>query len=189
MLEISHSLKLTNPEHRSCHQWLKDIYEMSAFVGAILSVIHPDLYESGIKSLEAIAEKPEHIRESEEDVLDILRIWGSPFNVLSVISNRECPFHRDVNARIPWYDILCSFGTYTGGRMELPGFGIRLAYDPGSMVGLAGRVVRHGVSEAEGERVCLTYFMRDAVQEKLQVRAGHWMNVSKYESCIVNVSK
>jgi len=79
-----------------------------------------------------------------------------------------------------WFDVLATFGEYTDGRMELPSLGVRLEYNPGTMVALAGRVVPHGVAESKGKRVCLAYFMRDRVQEKAGVRAAGWANLDAY---------
>ena len=53
--------------------------------------------------------------------------------------------------------------------MELPGLGISLEYSPGTVVGILGRLVEHGVPGFEEDRVCHAYFMRDDVHE--------WANV------------
>lgn len=67
-----------------------------------------------------------------------------------------------------------------GARLELPGLGIRLVYDPRAVVGILGKVLSHGVGEVDGERACLAYYMRDGVHERLGMPPGSWMNVSHY---------
>ncbi|KAG1853772.1 hypothetical protein C8R48DRAFT_675723 [Suillus tomentosus] len=49
------------------------------------------------------------------------------------------------------------------GVMQLTNLGIELAYDPGVMVSYSGRLVRHGVQVAEGDRIVWAWFMRDSV--------------------------
>lgn len=55
-----------------------------------------------------------------------------------------------------------------------------LQYDPRTVVGLLGKVIRHGAGEVRGERMCLAYYMRDKVHERLGFPPGRWMNVSVY---------
>jgi hypothetical protein len=59
--------------------------------------------------------------------------------------------------------------------MELPGVGLKLSYGPGSVLGMAGKVIRHGVSDCQGDRVCLAYYMRDKVHERMETEAASWM--------------
>jgi hypothetical protein len=46
---------------------------------------------------------------------------------------------------------------------------------------LSGRLLRHGVSFCEEERICLAMYMRDNLHHRLQVNAPSWMNVDYYE--------
>jgi hypothetical protein len=179
-LEVSKPLKLTTSGHQECTEWLSSIMETSALIGAILSIIHPELYHSGRDTLLALARQPTKVKEADLYV-NLLQYWSSGFSGMSVISNRECPMHRDIQARKPWYDILATFGDYKDGRLELPNLGIRLEYNPGTVVGLAGRVVRHGVAHCTGNRVCLAYYMRDTVHERAGIQAPGWMNGSVYD--------
>lgn len=119
--------------------------------------------------------------KDHDNVTQALKFWTSPFSGISVISNRETPVHRDVNGRHPWYDILATFGQYSKGHLELPGLGYRLQYNPGTVVALAGKVVRHGVPRVQGNRVCMAYYMRNKVHEWLGVRSASWMNREIYQ--------
>jgi hypothetical protein len=122
----------------------------------------------GLVALLAQAEQPTKVKEADLYV-SLLQYWSSRFSGMSVISNQECLIHRDVQARKPWYEILATFGDYTYGRMELPSLVLWLEYDPGTVIGLTGRVVPHGVANSTGNRVCLAYYMRDSVHERAGV--------------------
>lgn len=123
---------------------------------------------------------------SSSDIVDtplllkeVLALWSIPFSGLTVISNRSTPLHRDCNGRKEWMDLLVALGKYQEGIMTLPGLGVKLLYNPGTVVGISGRVLQHGV-ECDGERACLAYYMRDKVHERLGVRAPSWFNVDMF---------
>jgi hypothetical protein len=149
-----------------------------AFLGGILSIIHPELYQLGREAIVQLAETQESIT-GHEDLPAILREWASPFSAMSVISNRESPCHRDMSGRNPWYDMLVTTGNYSHGRLELPGIGVRLSYDPRTVVALASRLLVHGAAEIKGDRACFALYMRNNVHERLGIRAGNWMNLNE----------
>lgn len=160
-------------------QWVEQTQEFSALCGGLLAVIHPKMAESGWQALDKMVREPQTVKNAA-NVADALEHWTSPFSGISIISNRETPVHRDVNGRNSWYDILATFGNYKKGRLELPGMGYRLEYQPGTVVGLAGKVVSHGVPSVEHNRVCIAYYMRNKVHEWLKVRSPSWMNQEIY---------
>lgn len=174
--EVSASLKQPSS---AGHQWLESSEEFSALCAGLLGVIHPQLSRAGweaiskLRSDSSVVKDPEHLPAA-------LQHWTSPFSGMNIISNRETILHRDVNSRNPWYDILATFGNYSQGRLELPGQGYRLEYNPGTLVALAGKVVRHGVPRVNGDRVCIAYYMRNKVHESLGIRSPGWMNREVY---------
>jgi hypothetical protein len=89
--------------------------------------------------------------------------------------------HRDNSSRPEAYDLLATLGSYHSGKMKLPGLGLILDYNPGTVVALSGRIVLHEVPEVVGNRVCLAYYMRDNVHERHQVPVLGWMNIFKYQ--------
>ena len=155
--------------------------ETSAMVGGILAVVHPELYKIGRDAILALSKQP-HPVSTAEHIEPVLKEWTSPFSAISVMANRACPFHRDVHGRNPWYDILLTVGEYENGRLDIPGIGIRLLYDSGTIVPIAGKVVRHGVPTCAGERLSIAYYMRDNVHERLGLPAGTWMNRRQYST-------
>lgn len=160
-------------------QWMVDIRPASGVMGALLGVIHPDLYDAGIQALRTIIQDPTVVKEHSA-VLNLLTAWTSPYSAYSVISNRVTDIHRDVYARPEWYDLLATLGNYSGGRFELPGIGITLDYPPGTLVGICGKVLMHGVPEVNGSRVCIAHYMRDDVHDMLKIPAPSWMKVARY---------
>lgn len=170
-LEHSASLKGTNRE--SALQWMSAIAETSAILSAILAVVHPPLYQAGRDTMLKLEKVP--------GLCEDVKAWGSPFNAVQIISNRETPPHRDNNSRKPWYDLLATIGSYRDLVFEMDGVGLHVHYPPGSVVALCGKVLRHSVGPCDGDRVCYAYFMRDAVHAAMGVVAPHWMDITYYD--------
>ena len=74
-------------------------------------------------------------------------------------------------------DLLVTAGPYSDCWMELRSLGVRLAYDSGTAVAMCGKVVPHAVSDCDGERACIAYYMRDNVQARLGLPAGTWTDI------------
>lgn len=153
--------------------WLIDMEETSILLGAFLRVIHPELYQTSLEAMLNLRGLP--------DIDLALAPWGTVFNALSIIVNRQTPEHRDSQSRSQWYDLLTTFGTYREAFLQLPGLGLEVPYPSGTLVAFSGRMIRHAVPACEGDRVCLAYYMRDAVQERLGSRAADWMRISQLE--------
>lgn len=154
--------------------WLDSMRDTDLLLNGIMRVIHPEQYQMGQQSKQALA--------GHGVDLEVLLHWNSMFDAIQVISNRESPTHRDQNSLAPWYDMLLTVGPYTNGIMKMPSIGIKLQYNPGTIVALSGRLVSHGVSRVDGERVCIAYFMRKNVQERLGSKKATWSrgpNVTK----------
>jgi hypothetical protein len=159
-------------------EWLKETMEGSALLGGILSIMHPELFKAACELLRKMADAPEYIFKGENLAI-ILRFWSSPFSVLSLISNRKTPYHRDNGSAYSWFDILCPLGTYESGRLELPGLGLRLKYNPGTVVGLTGRILRHGAT-CSGDRACLAFYMRENVFAEFGLEQVSWSNLAQF---------
>jgi hypothetical protein len=154
--------------------------ESNAILGGLLNVMHPELYRQARDGLIRLSEHPNSIRNGEQELLlAALRTWTNPFSALQVILNRETPLHRDVRGRKNWYDMLVTLGNYTNGRFELPGIGLRLNYPPGTVIGICSMALMHGAGKVNGDRICLAYFMRNKVLERLGICAGNWPKVGR----------
>jgi hypothetical protein len=155
-------------------EWLDRLSESNSILSAILAVIHPTLYDAGRETFNRLKKAPGIRRQ------DVISRWTSVFSGIAVISNRTTPTHRDSNSAHHWYDLLVTLGSYKNCTLELPGLGVSLEYGPGTVVGLSGMALDHGVPSFEGERVCYAYFMRDSVHDWAKVHWGTWMNTSHY---------
>lgn len=160
----------------NCLGWLQDNMEFSALCGGILSIIHPEQYHLGREALLQLQYNPHRIREPQH-LATALAYWITPFSGISVIANRSTPVHRDMSTRKNWYDLLVTLGPYSFLSMKLPGLGVEVSYESGTIVGILGRIVPHSVEEASGERVCVSYFMRDNVLDLLGLPGGPWHNI------------
>lgn len=150
-------------------------------IGGILSVMYPELFEAGCRALKEMADGADKIHKGQE-LPEVLRLWGVPFSVISVICNRDTPPHRDTGSAHCWYDLLVPLGQYEKGKVQFPGLGVQMRYDPGTVVGHLGRVLRHGASCA-GDRACLAFYMRENVIHDLGVEGPkHWANISDYST-------
>lgn len=133
----------------------------------------------GIEILQTLEKGGITITDKTNKLPTILKSWTSPFTALSVIINRETPYHRDNGSCHAWMDILLTVGDYQDGRIEFPGLGFRLKYDSGTLVALTGRLVRHGAN-FRGHRACIAYYMRQNVSEAVGAGTPSWMNTNLY---------
>lgn len=143
--------------------WIKQMQETSALLGAAVRIMHPSLYVSGIKAIRGIHSGEIPVDKSE-GLAEVLRFWSSPFTGLSLMNNRQTPLHRDSLGCNEWMDLLATVGPYTEGLLEMPGLGLEFEYRSGTVVGVSGRAVRHG-AQANGERLCYAYYMRENVMK------------------------
>ena len=142
--------------------------------------MHPEQYYEGIQNYAALQNKA---LSGELPIWNILERWASVFTAVTVIVNRETPLHRDTMSRDKWFDILTSCGTYDDAALTLPSLEMTLKYEAGVMVGISGKVVRHGVRCASGTRICLTWYTKEAVHAYTKTRRGGWstLGVAKYD--------
>ncbi|KAG1882450.1 hypothetical protein F4604DRAFT_1577245 [Suillus subluteus] len=92
-----------------------------------------------------------------------LKHWASVYTGAAVMCNRQSLDHRDPRCPPEAFDILTCIGSYRHMVMQLKNFGIELAYNPGVMVSYSGRLIRHGISIPEGDRIVWAWFLRDSV--------------------------
>ena len=83
--------------------------------------------------------------------------------------------HRDNSSRPECFDMLLTLGNYDDGEIVFPNLGVWLRYNPGTLVALSGKLIQHGVEEVDGDRVCLAFYMKDNVHERLNVPPTAWM--------------
>lgn len=160
-------------------QYLRNDHESLSLLGAVLALIHPQQAAIGLSVLRGFQKNLIHT--NTKDLGPVRLLYPSPCTAFSIISNRESLLHRDGKGYSPYYDVIATLGDYTDGRFEVPGIGLRFKYNPGTIVGICGKVLAHGVGEVDGDRFCLVqYFHRrvlDVIAQKYSVnlREQEWM--------------
>jgi len=181
-LTVSRSLR--GWPHAHTIQYVRAEQESLALLSAVLAVIHPRLAIQGLSILRGI--QSGDIQNLATDSLGpVRRLWPSPFTAFSIISNRETELHRDGKGFTPYYDILTTLGHYCDGRFEAPGIGLRFKYNPGTIIGICGKALAHGVAEVEGTRYCLVqYFHRQVLNllsgYTLEEQSFHWSRTEDF---------
>lgn len=158
------------------------IQRPAVLIAAALRVMHPKLYWSSFATQLAlglwVADK------NIDQMGDRLREWASVFTALSIVSNRWSPLHRDPLSRPQWFDAMTTIGNYGVGRMKMPNLGIEIQYDPGCIAAGSGRIIRHGVNKVAGDQIAWVWYMRDDVQEFVDIPRADY---SKYHSVVADI--
>lgn len=142
-----------------------------------MSIMNPSLFSLGIEGIKALQGVPVDKRENLDD---ILKCWGAPFTGVSLMSNRQTPDHRDTLGCNRGMDLLTTVGPYEDGTLTLTGLGVQFQYDSGTVVGISGREVIHR-ADANGERLCVAYYMRDNVVKALGLGSPAFTLISEIE--------
>lgn len=169
-LSVSRHLRLASDDDSP--SWLIDATESIALISASMSILHPGLYAAGMQCMYALG-------TVEEDPLvrSTMETWPSIFNAIQIISNRETPRHRDPQTRCEWFDLLCTLGTYITADLFLEGLGLKLDYQPGTLVAISGRLIPHSVGKCPPDRVCYAFYMRNALHKRFGVENPGWMKL------------
>ncbi|KAL4062310.1 hypothetical protein V8B97DRAFT_2026852 [Scleroderma yunnanense] len=99
--------------------------------------------------------------EQHPHMHEALSIWPIAFTNISAITN--------------------SVGNYKDCVPHIPSLGINLMYGPGIVVAFLGHLLQHGVNSVEGNRYCLTYYMRDNIHNFVCVARCDWMRMENVE--------
>lgn len=168
--ELHVSQTLQEHDKNGSLDWLADMQETTDLLNAILSIVHPELYQAGEDALHKLREAPEFMKHRRW-----ARAWTSVYTGVSVIANRACVPHRDPGGRADWFDMIVTLGKYREATMRWPDLAVSLDYPPGTVVFLAVKLIRHQVLHTVGgERLCHVWFMRDLVHERLGIQSTAW---------------
>lgn len=76
-----------------------------------------------------------------------------------LLFNWKSGLHRDSQDPQLGYAGLFAAGSFTGGDLELPELKLRIRLQPGDLVLIRGRVLKHGIQEWDGgQRICIPHF-------------------------------
>ncbi|KIJ08074.1 hypothetical protein PAXINDRAFT_89398, partial [Paxillus involutus ATCC 200175] len=125
-------------------QWLRDSETRFKLVNALLATVHPELHKwSSAVHKQLLAD------EEITDLHELIKAWPTVFTTISVMHNRETPFHHDSKLVPQWYNLFLSIGLYTNAILELPSLGIRARYMPGMAALFSRLLLRHGMSAVD----------------------------------------
>jgi hypothetical protein len=140
-----------------------------------MAIMHPDMYVMGQEALVQLGGWAE--RERDGNILEVLPMWPSVYSVTSVMVNQVSPFHLDIQGWPQWLDLLVSIRDHEELDMVLPTIGLRLWYDPGSVLAMSGQLIKHGVGPVSGNRGVVSFYMRDNVHDHMDVVRCNYMHV------------
>ncbi|KAF8836298.1 hypothetical protein BDN67DRAFT_911476, partial [Paxillus ammoniavirescens] len=152
-------------------EWLRDSETSFKLIDALLAAIHPELYRCS-------SAVHEHLLVDEEiaDLHELIKAWPTVFTAISIVQNRETPFHRDSKLAPQWYDLFLSIGSYTDAILELPALGIRACYMPGTAALFSGLLLRHGVSAVnQRDHIGYIFYMHPSVFHFTSISLGKWV--------------
>jgi len=159
---------------------MDQVQHSEGLCNAIMALILPELYDSGLKAIELIKQGQEMAKPHPHQ-----QQWPYIFITSQVIVNRVTPPHQDSGGCPTHYDLLVSAGTHTKAELSVPELGVHLSYRPGDVVAVCGKVFLHEVTDwSGGERVCVSHYMKDNVHERLKVCHPNWPREEDYLSLV-----
>jgi len=95
--------------------------------------------------------------------------WPSIYSGIDIIINQETPSHQDGSSAPSLLDLVVSLGSHDA-LFHISDLGAEFAYLPGTLIFLAGKLLKHGVPEwNKGERIALAHYMKDDVHNRFNV--------------------
>ncbi|KAF8801179.1 hypothetical protein BYT27DRAFT_7115442, partial [Phlegmacium glaucopus] len=162
--------------------WLIKSHLLFALMGGILSIVQPELFDLGVKALQALQSDPQ-VCDNPTRLCEVLDIWQMPFSALSVISNRVTPLHCDTGGRVEWMDLMLALGEYDNGQYNVPAIGYTFKYNPGTIIGVSSKIFQHGAI-CEGNWAAISFYMRDNVLNRLGLPSRGWFQEADYQKLL-----
>ena len=168
------SLNIRTQTNLGQPEWLELSYSFERFLNLTISLIHPELFQCGLEILQKT--------RTLETTSEIAKKWQSVFTGIAIISNRLTPSHRDRKGRPEWYDLLINYSDIEAiPELFIEDIGLKLEYSSGTVVGLCGMILQHGVKTwGVVDRVCYAHFMRESVRKHLEVKPAGWVYQNRY---------
>ncbi|KIK75487.1 hypothetical protein PAXRUDRAFT_172748, partial [Paxillus rubicundulus Ve08.2h10] len=156
-------------------EWLHDSETSFKLVDALLAAVHPELYRcSSAVRKQLLAD------EEIADLHEFIKAWPTVFTTISIMHNRETPFHCDSKLAPQWYDLFLSVGSYTNTILELLALGICARYMPGTAALFSGLLLRHGVSAVnQGDHIGYVFYMWPSVFHFASISLGKWVEYTE----------
>ncbi|KZP14426.1 hypothetical protein FIBSPDRAFT_689361, partial [Athelia psychrophila] len=76
-----------------------------------------------------------------------------------ILFNKVSPLHTDTQDPPYSWAVLAAFGTTTSVEMRLPQLNLRVAFNPGDLLAIRGRVLKHSTTHWDaGQRIVIPHF-------------------------------
>ncbi|KIK96799.1 hypothetical protein PAXRUDRAFT_137663, partial [Paxillus rubicundulus Ve08.2h10] len=160
--------------YRPVQQWLHDSKTSFKLVNALLTAVHPKLHRHS-----SAVHKQLLVDEEITDLHELIKAWPMVFATISVVHNRETPFHHDSKPAPQWYNLFLSVGSYTNVILELLALGIHAHYIPGMAALFSGLLLRHGMSTVDqGDPISYVFHMWPSIFHFALIPLGKWATYS-----------
>ena len=157
-------------------------------MGATLALIHPSLFAAGMNAMAKMAAGLIACKEPDL-VKEVMKLWPLPFNAFLVISNRQTVPHRDVQGMLSNYDLLATFRSYNDKHFEVLAVGLRFVYNPGTLIGISGKILLHRVGVVSSDQICMASYFREKVMERIGIHESRYTTREDFESRFINITK
>ena len=170
------------------HQFLLNMSESFALMGATLVLIHPSLFAAGMNAMAKMAAGLVTCKEPDL-VKEVMKLWPLPFNAFLVISNRQTVPHHDVQGMLLNYNLLTTFRSYNDGCFKVLAVSLRFVYNPGTLIRISGKILLHGVGVVSSDWICITSYFQEKVMERIGMHESESTTHKDFESCFINITK
>ncbi|KAG9308924.1 hypothetical protein JVU11DRAFT_11385 [Chiua virens] len=113
--------------------------------------------------------------EQQAEIEEVVGKWESVFNAVSVIINRQSPYHRDLSSLVESLDLLATVSDDTNVWMVILMLRTSFEYSPGMVMAFSGHLLWHGVNQVDGNRRYLAYYMQSEVIKWAGLKAPSFM--------------
>jgi hypothetical protein len=138
---------------------MRDLQPLSHQVNEVIRLLDPLFYRKLLELNRRIVDQEAFVEAFK--TVDILLMEGREF-----LFNKHSAIHIDKNDPQMGWASLVALGTFRGGRMKMHQLGLTVRFEPGDMVMLRGRVLKHSVEEWDGgQRISIPHFTHSSVWE------------------------
>lgn len=146
-----------------------------------MAIMHPEMYHNAREMMIRLGRWAKtRPNNNKNEIGGVLEVWPNIFSVVSVMVNRATPVHFDKMGRPQFLDLLMTVGNYEELDMVVPTIGMRLRYNPGTILAMSGQLLMHGVGAVEGNRGIVSFYMRDNVHKMVGVPRCDYANIQSW---------
>lgn len=166
-----------NFQNSAVQSWVRQIQPVEILFNGITALINRPLYDAGSSVIAQL-----HTGLPLSWTVPVVQEWQSVFSAVGLIANRKTLPHKDPGGWPQAYDLLGSFGAHSDARLVVDDVGCAFDYNPGTMVGICGRVLQHSCTDWTGhDRVCLAHYVKQSIFDRLKVPTSSWVPFTDYK--------